>query len=411
MGIGDRGGRSHRIVFLAVVLVLFIAMVVVLWLLKVERKPVEWSAHNSLVPVEAPVLQDNRPVDSLVQAIDLSLRFLEQPEAQAEFIFAGESYSTQQVRDSLLDVKERLAQWGLSEDFFLYLRDNYQFYRTAVKEVHFTGYFEARLKGSLKPSATYAYPLYRKPDDLVQIDLSQFYFFDRFKGLPRTIRGRLNTDNRIVPYYDRREIDSRQALAGRGLEMVWIDDPIDLFFLQIQGSGLVELESGGSLRVNYADSNGHPYRAIGRLLVEQGVLSREDVSMQSIRRYLEQHPEEMAEIFHYNPSYVFFRQVAEGPRGAIGVPLTPLRSIAVDPYIFPRGVLCTIDTQLPVFDKDNRLTGWQPFRGFVLNQDTGGVIRGPARLDLFTGNGPQSELIAGHLNQTGTLHFLIKKQK
>jgi membrane-bound lytic murein transglycosylase A len=393
---------------ITLILILFTSILIIL---KVSRKPLEWSADNSLIPVAAPALQDDRPVDSLVQAIDLSLRFLEQLEADEEFIFGGKRFSSQQVRDSLLDVKDKLAQWGLTEDFFLYLRDNYRFYRSAVKEVRFTGYFEARLKGSLKPSETYAYPLYRKPDDLVQIDLSQFYFFDRFKGLPRRIRGRLNTDNRIVPYYDRREIDSHQALVGRGLEMVWVDDPIDLFFLQIQGSGLVQLESGGSLRVNYADSNGHPYRAIGRLLVEQGVLSREDVSMQSIRRYLEQHPEEMAEIFNYNPSYVFFRQVAEGPIGAIGVPLTPLRSIAVDPYIFPRGVLCTIDTQLPVFDKDNQLTGWQPFRGFVLNQDTGGVIRGPARVDLFTGNGPHSELIAGHLNQTGTLHFLIKKQE
>lgn len=409
MGRTGRGNRSYRIVALLTFLLLIITTAVIFVIVKIGRRPVEWRADNSLVPAAPAPLQDNRQPDSLVRSIDLSLRFLEQADPESRFTFGGETFSHPQVLDSLRVFKARLLELGLSRGFFQYLRDHFQFYRTAVKDVRFTGYYEARLKGSLKPSARFPYPLYRRPDDLVQVDLSQFYFFDRFKGLPRVIRGRLVKDNRLIPYYDRREIDSAQVLGGRGLEMIWTDNPIDLFFLQIQGSGIVELDNGDSLRINYADSNGHPYRPIGRLLVEQGILSLEDVSMQSIRRYLEEHPEQMEEIFNYNPSYVFFRRVEEGPMGSIGVPLTPLRSIAVDPYIFPRGMPCYLETELPVFDDEERLTGWKPFRGFVLNQDTGGAIRGPGRADLFTGHGHESELVAGHLNRLGSLYFLIKK--
>ncbi|MCP4230942.1 MAG: murein transglycosylase, partial [bacterium] len=196
----------------------------------------------------------------------------------------------------------------------------------------------------------------------------------------------------------------------KDLEMVWIDNPVDVFFLQIQGSGIVYLDNGEKVRVNYAESNGHPYRAIGRLLLDKGVLTRENVSMQSIRKYLADHPGEMEEIFNYNPSYVFFREVAEGPVGSLGVPVTPYRSIATDRNLFPRGALCYIETEVPVFDEDGQVKEWKPYRGFVLNQDTGGAIRTPRRVDLFTGHGDASELVAGHMKQKGMFYFLIKKQ-
>jgi len=146
------------------------------------------------------------------------------------------------------------------------------------------------------------------------------------------------------------------------------------------------------------------------LMLQRGVLAEDNVSMQSIRDYLKKHPEEMKSIFTYNPSYVFFRVVDQGPLGFIQVPLTPYRSIALDHRLFPRGALCYIETELPAFDKDGKLKQWNKHRGFVLNQDTGGAIRGPGRIDLFTGIGVESELVAGHLKREGTFYFLMKKR-
>jgi membrane-bound lytic murein transglycosylase A len=399
-----------------VMVLLFVLIVVVYFIFFSPRKPVEWTAERALRPVAAPVVSDGREVEALVRAIDNSLRYFEKIETGAEaqqqsamIFFGEEQVPVFRIKESLLDFKAKLSEDGLSERFFHYVRQNYRFYRSAVKDVLFTGYFEADLRGSLTPTPVYRYPLYRTPGDLYRLDLASFSFFQEYRGLPRLLRGRLVEDRTMVPYYTREEIDYGGKLTGRGLEIVWIDNPIDVFFLHIQGSGIVELDGGGTLRVNYDESNGHPYFAIGRLLVEREVLSLEQASMQSIRGYLEAHPEEVKEILITNPSYVFFREVKEGPMGSLGVPVTPFRSIATDRYLFPRGALCYIETQLPVFDEQEQVVGWQAYSGFVLNQDTGGAIRGPGRVDLFSGYGKDSRLIAGHLKQTGTFYFLIKK--
>jgi membrane-bound lytic murein transglycosylase A len=291
------------------------------------------------------------------------------------------------------------------------VEENFKFYRSGAKETLFTGYYEADLRGSLTKDDRYRYPLYKKPDDLLRIDLSRFYFYRKNKGMPSVLRGRISQFNpgTVIPYYNREEIDNNESLSGKDLEILWVDNPIDLFFLHIQGSGIVQLPDGGTIRVNYAESNGHPYRAIGRLLLDQNAITYENMSMQRIRRYLETHPEKLTEVFNYNPSYVFFRVVEEGPIGSIGVPVTPFRSIATDWRLFPKGGLCFLVTQIPEFDENGNLVSWKPFRGFVLNQDTGGAIRTPGRVDLFTGYGKQSRLIAGHMKQKGTFYFLVKK--
>jgi membrane-bound lytic murein transglycosylase A len=405
-------------IFLPMVLILIL---VVYFLFFFPRKPVEWTPENALHPVPAPRISDSMEVESLVRAIDYSLKYFERIEKETGpqhlpskmAAFGKEQVPAAQIKESLLDFKARLMQYGLSREFFQYVSQHYRFYQSAAqKEVLFTGYFEADLRGSLAPSPVYRFPLYRKPGDLYRVDLSSFSFFQKYKGLPRTLQGRLSADHAnptIVPYYTREEIDYRQKLAGMGLEIVWIDDPIDVFFLHIQGSGIVTLDNGETLRVNYDESNGHPYYAIGKWLVQQEILTLDDVSMQSIREYLEKHPDKMEEIFITNPSYVFFRVTDEGPMGAIGVPVTAFRSIATDGYLFPQGALCYVETQLPVFDDRGNLEGIKAYTGFVLNQDTGGVIRGPGRVDFFTGYGKESRLIAGHLKQKGTFYFLIKR--
>lgn len=397
--------KKHIIIALVIAILLCAALYIVL---RVRKKPPAWTPSNALIPTHTPKLSDTRDPQPLVTAVNRSLEYFEKKEPLTPLTFGPHFFTVRQVTAGLKDFKAKLQEYGLTEEFFDYVRQNYTFYKSASPSVLFTGYYEALLKGSLEKNETYTVPLYKKPDDLVKIDLSQFRIYQKIEGLPKILRGRLTKEKRVVPYYSREEIDGQQALAGKGLEMIWIDDPVDVFFLQIQGSGVVELENGQKIRVNYADSNGHTYRAIGRLLLQQGALERENISMQSIRKYLKDHPDEMDEIFNYNPSYVFFRETQDGPIGSLGVPVTAFRSIATDKNLLPRGGLCYMETELPVFDDSGNINEWKRFSGFVLNQDTGGAIRTPRRVDLFTGHGKQSELTAGHMKREGMFYFLIK---
>lgn len=399
---------------LFIVLLLFLAFAAAVVLLLILKKPkeVEWTPQNALNVSSAPELNDVQDRESLIKAIDQSVRYFEKTDLDALVSFGGDWVRVGIVKESLLDFKTALIELGLTQAFYDYIEDHFEFYRTAADTALFTGYYEADLNGSLSPSEKYRYPLYRKPDDLFRINLSEFYFYKNIKGLPSVIKGRISSKDKhtIIPYLDRSTIDDGLELSNKGLEIAWVDNPIDVFFLHIQGSGIVQLENGDTLRVNYADTNGHPYRAIGKLLLDRQLISYEDMSMSAIRQYLNDHPEEMKDIFNYNPSYVFFRVVEEGPIGFIGVPLTPYRSIATDRRLFPKGALCYVETKLPVLDEHNRLKEWKAFRGFVLNQDTGGAIRSPGRVDLFTGYGQTNRLTAGYMKQEGTFYFLVKKQ-
>jgi membrane-bound lytic murein transglycosylase A len=270
--------------------------------------------------------------------------------------------------------------------------------------VLFTGYYEPLLEGSLERTGPYQYPIYGRPPDLLEIDLGAFK--ESLRG--KRIIGRL-VGHRVVPYFSRAQIDGQGALNGRGLELLWLRDPVDLFFLHIQGSGQILLPNGRRIHVNYAGTNGRPYRSIGRILIDQGAIPREQMSMQAIKAYLKAHPEEMEEILFANPSYVFFRIVKEGPLGSLGVPVTPGRTIATDPRLFPRGGLAFIRARKPVTDGEGRILRWDRFSRFVLNQDSGGAIRGAGRVDLFCGSGPEAELTAGHLQHQGRLYFLLWK--
>jgi membrane-bound lytic murein transglycosylase A len=234
----------------------------------------------------------------------------------------------------------------------------------------FTGYYEPILAGSRRPTAAHAYPLYRPPAG----------------------KGRQPS---------RAEIEAG-ALAGRGLELVWVDDPIGAFFLHIQGSGRVRLEDGTVLRIGYAGQNGHTYFPIGRELIRRGEILPEQMSMQAIRAWLEANPDEAAAVMNLNPSYVFFRVLdGDGPVGAQGVPLTPGRSLAVDPSFVPYGVPIWLDTSDP--------GAGQPLRRLVVAQDTGGAIKGPVRGDVFWGAGPDAEHRAGLMKEPGRYYLLLPR--
>jgi membrane-bound lytic murein transglycosylase A len=392
-----------------------VALMAMVWLgIRLTRTPlpareVPISPELALVRYAPPPLRDVVGGDTpdpgpLLRAMEQSIRYYRQLPPDVERRLGRETVPVSNLVETLEDVSSRLAQEGFSPSFFEYLRENYIFYKTAAERVLVTGYYEPEVAGSLSPDSEYRYPLYAPPTDLVHVPEPAVSLR---VGAPVPERvGRLSDSGEVVPYHGRDEIDGLNILGGRGLELVYLRDPIDRFFLHIQGSGTVALPDGRRIRVGFAAKNGLPYRPIGRLLVERGILAPEQVTMQSIRSYLEQHPEQQQEIFGYNPSYIFFRLVSEGPIGSIGVPITPFRTIATDNRLFPSGALAFLITDLPTTDK----SGVQvPFSALVMNQDTGDAIRGPGRVDLFTGRGDAEGEIAGRMRQSGMIYFLQKK--
>ena len=251
-----------------------------------------------------------------------------------------------------------------------------------------TGYYEPLLDGSRTRGAPYVVPLHKPPADLLTIDLGSLY--PELATL--RLRGRLLATERgprVVPYWSRAELTEERL---RGAELLWVADPVEAFFLQIQGSGRVRLPDGAQVRVGYADTNGHPYRAIGRILVERGELTLEQASMQGIAEWARAHPQRVGELLNQNPSYVFFRELPlgdpdAGPLGALGLPLTPGYSVAVDPRFIPLGAPLLLATTHP--------TTGAPLQRLMLAQDTGGAIRGPLRFDFFWGFGAAAAAPAG----------------
>ena len=265
-----------------------------------------------------------------------------------------------------------------------------------------TGYYEPLLRGSRTRQGSYRVPLYAPPDDLLVIDLASINPELRNLRLRGRIEGR-----RVIPYYSRGDIDRGVApIAGK--ELVWVDDPIEAFFLEIQGSGRIQLENGETLRLGYADQNGHPYVSIGRTLIERGELQASEASMQGIQAWARANPTRLPELLSQNPSYVFFRELprsssnpALGPPGAMGQALTPQRSIAVDQRFIPLGVPVFLATSMPAKS--------EPLRRLVFAQDTGGAIRGAVRADFFWGFGAEAGNLAGRMRQQGRMWVLWPK--
>lgn len=282
----------------------------------------------------------------------------------------------------------------------VFFEQNLQPYAVLAGEGEFngmiTGYYEPLLRGSRTKVKGFEQPIRAVPDDLLTIDLSAL--FPELKD--KRVRGRVE-GNKVVPYWSRAEIGARgDRLPGKTL--LYVDDAVELFFLQVQGSGRVKLTDGSTVRVNYADQNGHPYQSIGRVLVDRGELKLEEASMQGIQAWARANPARLDELLNANPSYVFFREnpnSKDGPAGALGVPLTPERSIAIDPRSVPLGA--------PVFLATTRPNSVQAMNRLVMAQDTGGAIKGAVRADFFWGFGKAAGEQAGRMKQTGRLWVLL----
>jgi membrane-bound lytic murein transglycosylase A len=352
--------------------------------------------------------RDDLDSESLTLAVRRNLEYLDRLNPETVFHYGPHDFTIQQVCESqevFLDLLSKGLDAGqLSRE----IRKKFRVYRATGRagdtRVLFTGYYEPMYEGSLAPDETFRYPLYRPPDDLMRIDLS--LFSEKFKG--ENIVARIE-GKKILPYYSRYQIEAERVLEGKDLEIAWLKDPLDVAFLHIQGSGRLRLPDGRDLLVHYQASNGRPYRSIGRYMIEKGFLAREEMSMQAIRKYLTENSEVLDEVLNYNPSYVFFRQVENGPLGSLGVLLTPGRSVALDSKIFPKGALGFISCQKPLVNDQGDIIGWTKFSRFVLNQDSGGAIKGAGRADIFWGSGPYAELTAGHLQHEGDLYILIKE--
>ena len=259
-----------------------------------------------------------------------------------------------------------------------------------------TGYYEPLLRGSRTRSRECAQPVRGVPDDLLTVDLAAI--FPELKD--KRVRGRIE-GSKVVPYWTRGEIEARgDRLPAKTL--LYVDDPVELFFLQVQGSGRVRLPDGSLVRLNYGDHNGHPYQSIGRVLVDRGDLKLEEASMQGIQAWGRANPARLPELLNANPSYVFFREVPNtpgGPAGALGVPLTAERSIAVDPRAVPLGA--------PVFLATTQPNSSRPLNRLVMAQDTGGAIKGAVRADFFWGFGKEAGEQAGRMKQAGRMWVLL----
>ncbi len=263
-----------------------------------------------------------------------------------------------------------------------------------------TGYYEPLLKGSRTRKSPYIHPLYAPPDDLLVVDLAGIN--PELRNM--RLRGRLE-GRRVVPYWTRGEI-SQGAGGASGREVVWVDEPVEAFFLEVQGSGRIQLDSGETIRLSYADQNGHPYQSIGRWLIDQGELKASEASMQGIKAWARANPSRLRELLDRNPSYVFFQEKPvgdpqAGPAGAQGIPLTPGRSIAVDPRFIPLGAPVMLSTTMPNSEV--------PLERLVVAQDTGGAIRGAVRADFFWGFGSEAGELAGRMRQSLKMWVLLPK--
>ncbi len=366
------------------------------------------TALEKLSPLAYPAFTDDLDYQDISDVVSLSIAYLEKVPQEREFQFGADRYRADHLLRSFTVFNDFIAANPSAAELKKFINAHYLVYQSVgaddTGDVLFTGYYEPSLLGSLTPSDEFKYPLYSLPDDLIVIDLS--LFSPKYKN--EKITGRY-TGQTVLPYYDRSEIDRQAALEGKVKPLAWVKDPIDLFFLHIQGSGKIFLEDGSSVNVHYHGANGRPYKSIGRLLIDSGKIEKAKMSMQSIRSYLKAHPDEVAKILDYNPSYVFFRLEEDGPIGCLGVKLTPARSIALDRRLFPLPALAFIQTEKPVVDDGGNILEWINFKRFVVSQDTGGAIRGPGRADIFWGNGPYAEAAAGHLQHPGQLYFLVLK--
>lgn len=354
---------------------------------------------------------DDLPVHGLRQAIQQSLTYLGRISPDETVYYGTLDYAANEVSNSMELFLTVLDRAKSEQDLVVELEKNFLIFESTANEgeqVMLTGYFEPIFKGSLQRSSLYNVPVYGLPNDLEVLRLERFRKSLKYRTIVYHTK-----NGQLIPYHTREEIMEQNILDGKAKILAWMQDPVDLFVLQIQGSGILALPSGRRVKLSYAGSNGLPYSSIGKLLVEEKELLLEEVSLKKIREYLNTHPEEIKRILYHNKSYTFFNlgEGEEQPRGSLNVPLTPHRSIALDVTVFPKASLGYLVSDIPEFTEHLEYKGQKTMARFVVGQDTGGAIKGPGRVDLFWGNGPLAKESAGTMRSFGKLYFIIARKE
>ncbi len=351
-----------------------------------------------------PVFNDDLCTESLLTAAVRHLHYLDKLPDTSLITLGSDTYPISWMQESINSFIDILKQDPDTEELARIVRENFIIYQAGGREDYprgemlFTGYYEPFLKGSLTKKPPYLYPLYSPPPSLVQTK-------DPKTG--KMLFKRNDGKDQYAPYWTREEIESNDLAAGN--ELVYLDDPVDAFILHVQGSGKVQLQDGSIRSIHYAASNGLEYFSIGKLLVDQKKMSLEDVSIPTIRTYLQQHPEEQDQILNHNIKYIFFNWAPDGaPAGSLGEPLVAGRSIAIDPEVLPHSAIAFLISRKPVLNKDGTIKEWIPMHRFVFPQDTGSAIKGAGRADLYWGSGNYAKTAAGSMKEKGSLYFIVK---
>lgn len=355
---------------------------------------------------ELPVFRDDLERASLLVAAQHHKQYLLQlPET-----YSANIAELTVPRDNLLGSVQELISELLTnpsaEELNYFIRDRFAVYKAGGRatgkkgEMLVTGYFEPFYEARLQPENDFMYPIYSRPDALLDFPK---------QDLPGGV-GRIGTDGIPVPFWARSDIEDLKLLEG--YELAYLKDPFDVFLLHVQGSGRLLLKDGQSVPVRFSASNGLEYKSIGKFLVDQNIFELKDVSIPAIRNWLKENPEQRKALLHHNPRYTFFSWgTGKFPRGSTGVELTPGRSIATDRSQLPGDLIGYIITRKPIIDGTGNVTGWNPMNRFVFPQDSGAAIQGPGRVDMFWGAGPYAKAAAGAMHETGELYFLISKRE
>lgn len=360
--------------------------------------------------VSAPNLSDDLHFSGLREALEIQSQVLQSSSATRMEV-GPVSVSRGAYAQALEKLCQVLASSEPAESKSAYIQKHFRFFEFAggdePGDILLTSYFEPVLRGSLTPTDTLSQPLYAKPNDLLSIQLATFA--ERFKG-EKTLKARLD-GKKVVPYFSREDIDGKGALRGKQLELAWVD-PIDAFFLQIQGSGTLVLPNGEEHHLVYADKNGHRYEAVGKFLKDR--IAPHKITMQRVEAALrDMTAKERDAVLFLNPSYVFFQRSKQRAITSLGVPATPGRTIAADPRFAPKGALAFLQFQKPVFEsaqsrgEDPR--SFSETSRFVVDQDSGGAITGTGRVDLFWGRGDDAKRYAGVIQNRARILYLVPR--
>lgn len=382
-------------------LMIYLFLVILFTLTSCARSPLN-RIENSMRPTNSSVqLLDSLSSESFFTTLKKHIAVMKtSSQVKDPMIFGKSKVEKAKYIESLEKIMDHKNDW------LEWINNNFELHEVYGREewgkVMSTGYYEPIVYGSLTKTSKFSQPLYKTPADLITINLKGFS--DQISVLVGHLENKI-----FSPYFDRKQIDSDKALKDKNLELVWVE-PIDSFFIHIQGSGIIEIESGEKIHIGYDNQNGHPYEAIGKHLTD--VIPLEKMTLQKIKSHLKSLSQvEQQKIFNINPSYVFFKIITSGALTYAGMEVSDGRSIATDLKYFPKGAMAFLDIKEPFFEELNNEepTSWVDKPRLVFDQDTGGAIKGPGRVDLYFGKGNQAAQKAGVMKQNGRLYYLIPK--